>query len=640
MRARTLTLLAASATALAVPASARAAVPWTACGQPAAPAMQCGTVAVPLDRSGRQPGAIALQVRRVPATGAASDTAVLALAGGPGQSAASLTPSFAQLLTSARATRDLLVLDQRGTGGSGPLWCQALATPASRRSLPDAGAACAAQLGARRGLYRTADSVADIEAVREASGYARLAIFAVSYGTKVALEYAATYPHRVERLVLDSVVPPQGPDPLARSTFAALPRVLRELCANGACRGVTHAPTRTLRAIVRRLARKPLRSSWVDDRGRERRVTITRQGLLAALLRGDTNPALRADVPAALGAWRRGDVRPLARLVARTGARVTLAPRASARVNPAVYAATQCEEVTFPWSRRARPAARLRQAEQAVRALSPADFAPFDRETALGSELLRLCLRWPTASPPPPALGGVPAVPTLILSGGGDLRTPTEDAQRLAARLPAPPQFLAVPWVGHSVLGSEIAKEACAARALAAFFGGAPIPGCTTASAPISVAARPAARLSGQRTVASLRGRLGRTVGAALDTVTDLRRQVLYEALERGRMPRRVGALRGGYATVENGNLRLRAARYVGGVRVSGQAPRNGDIRLRVSGGGALRGTVTVSADMLRIRGRLGGRRFSVTRSRAAARADRLPAPEDVLRAFAPGAAG
>jgi hypothetical protein len=147
-------------------------------------------------------------------------------------------------------------------------------------------------------------------------------------------------------------------------------------------------------------------------------------------------------------------------------------------------------------------------------------------------------------------------------------------------------------------------------------------------------------RLAGARTVGTLRGRLGRTVGAALDTVTDLRRQVLYEAFENGALPRRVGSLRGGFASIQGGGLRLRDARYVTGVHVSGWAPSNGTTRLRVRGGGALRGTITVSADLKRISGRLGGRRFSVVRSSAAARAERVPGVADAIRAFRLRSAG
>ena len=370
------------------------------------------------------------------------------------------------------------------------------------------------QLGARRGLFRTADSVADIEALREQAGYARLTIYAVSYGTKVALAYAAAHPDRVERLVLDSVVTPEGPDVLQHSTFAAVPRVLGELCAGNACRGSPR--TRPRRCGARRAAReapdaRPLR----DGRGRRHGVEITRQDLFTMLLKGDTNPALRAEVPAALGALHRGDRGPLGRLIAHAGGRVTLA-EPDATVAPGLYAATTCEELSFPWDRAAGIRTRARQAEAIVADMPPADFAPFDRGTALGSELIGLCLGWPTASPAPVPIGPLPAVPTLMLSGGADLRTPTEDARATAARLPLSAQIVTVPWVGHSVLSSEISSDACAAKALAAFFADQAIPGCPTQAAPISLARRPPMRLAGARTVGTLRGRLGRTVGAAL----------------------------------------------------------------------------------------------------------------------------
>jgi pimeloyl-ACP methyl ester carboxylesterase len=629
-----LMLLAVTVAVLATPAAAQATVAWAPCAEPSAPTLQCGAVTVPLDRRAAVPGAVTLNVRRLPATTAPSDTAVLALAGGPGQAAAPLTPVFGQILAPGRATRDLLVMDQRGTGRSGLLTCHALSTPKARTSLVDAGRRCSQQLGARRGLYRTSDSVADIEALRAQAGYAKLAIYAVSYGTKVALAYASAYPDRVERLVLDSVVAPDGPDVLQRSTFAAIPRVLGELCAAGACAGITNDPTATLRALVRKLQRRPLHGRWVDSHGRVRRVEITRQRLLSALLHGDTNPALRADVPAALGAWRRGDNGPLARIIAHAGGRVTLAaPDAS--VAPALYAATLCEELNFPWSRSAGVRTRARQAAQVIRDLPPADFAPFDRETALGSELLALCAGWRNATAGPLPVGSLPAVPTLILSGGADLRTPTEDARATAARMPLPPQIVTVPWVGHSVLSSELAREACAAHALAAFFAAQAIPGCTTQHAPIANAPRPPSRLAGQRTIGTLRGRLGRTVGAVLDTLTDLRRQVLYEALETGAVPARVGALRGGFASVSSAGIRLRAARYVHGVRVAGWAPYDGTSELHVRGGGAMRGTIWISADMQHISGRLGGRRFSIVRSVAASRGQRVPSVSDALRASA-----
>ena len=97
-----------------------------------------------------------------------------------------------------------------GTGDSGPLDCSGVS--GWLRTLSSV-ATCARELGQGRGSYRTADSVADIEALRVAGGYQRLVLYGVSYGTAVALAYAATYPDHVERLVLDSVVDPQENDP-------------------------------------------------------------------------------------------------------------------------------------------------------------------------------------------------------------------------------------------------------------------------------------------------------------------------------------------------------------------------------------------------------------------------------------------
>ena len=130
---------------------------------------------------------------------------------------------------------------------------------------------CAAALGPRRGLLHDRRHVEDMEAIRRELGVERIAIYGTSYGTKVALAYALRYPAHVERLVLDSVVEADGPDPLYRDTFAATPRALRALCrrllpvlharSGGRSRAARGAPARaaacaagswTSRAAIRR----------------------------------------------------------------------------------------------------------------------------------------------------------------------------------------------------------------------------------------------------------------------------------------------------------------------------------------------------------------------------------------------------
>lgn len=100
------------------PAGAAAALPWTPC-QPAG--FECASLGVPLDRSGRTPGTVTLNAKRVPAAANPGRIAVVALAGGPGQAAVPIASDFASILGPAIASRDLLVYDQRGTGASNPL---------------------------------------------------------------------------------------------------------------------------------------------------------------------------------------------------------------------------------------------------------------------------------------------------------------------------------------------------------------------------------------------------------------------------------------------------------------------------------------------------------------------------------------
>ncbi len=137
------------------------------------------------------------------------------LAGGPGQAASYLGP-FAASLTDVRKDRDIVLVDQRGTGRSSPLDCAAFRPDDSPEAtleldpVPKA-AACAKELAARgvdAAQYTTAAWVADLDAVRAALGYPTINLWGGSYGTRVALEYVRRHPDRVRSIVLDGVAPP------------------------------------------------------------------------------------------------------------------------------------------------------------------------------------------------------------------------------------------------------------------------------------------------------------------------------------------------------------------------------------------------------------------------------------------------
>ena len=441
----------------------------------------CASLSVPLDRRGATPGSVSLSVERKLSAATPSRDAVVALAGGPGQATLPLAPYLAEVAAPALAGgggRDLLLFDQRGTGSSGPLSCSALsnAREISRaRSGAELIQRCAGQLGAARGAYTTRESVEDIEAVRQAAGYEKLVLYGTSYGTKVALEYAARYPQRVESLLLDSTETPEGPEPFHVSTFKAMGPVLAELCASHACDHVSSSPLRELARLVGGLSARPLTANVFDGRGKRTDVTVTSRDLFYLLLAGDLNPAIRPQLPAAVHAALNHDASPLARLIALTG----LHPATeNTDIDFTLFVDTSCEETPFPWQRSAPEATRAVEAEAALNALPSSDFYPFDAESGLFDQTIPLCVPWPDASPAPPPAGAVPNVPTLILSGGQDLRTPTEDAGRVAAMIPDA-QLVHVPYTGHSVIGSDL--SGCATAAVASFFAGAAAKACPSA---------------------------------------------------------------------------------------------------------------------------------------------------------------
>ncbi len=599
------------------PAGVAAALPWTPC-QPAG--FECASLGVPLDRSGRTPGTVTLNAKRVPAAANPGRIAVVALAGGPGQAAVPIASDFASILGPAIASRDLLVYDQRGTGASNPLGCAALNR--SSGSITFVARSCSEQLGPARGFFRTVDSVQDIEALRVAGGYERLVLFGVSYGTKVALAYASAFPDRVESLVLDSVVTPEGPDAFRRSTLGAVTRVVADICADGRCKAITSSASRDVSTLARRLRRKSLEGAVYSPTGRRFTARLSEAGLFGILLAGDLNPTLRAELPGSMRAALAGDVKPLLRLSARSAGLENAAGLQSSRADSdALLLATTCEEnPTFPWTRGASIRQKAIEAARAARSLPAGSTGPFSSDVPLEQSILPLCLGWLTASPAPVTPGPLPAVPLLAINGRSDLRTPLEDAIAVAGRVPGA-QLLQVPNVGHSAVGSD--PTDCTKNAIATFFAGQVQVGQCAATPPrFAPTPRPPTRASRLEPYANIKGKVGRTVEALRLTVNDARSQVLGQALALGRTPFGAGGLRSGHVKVFRDGLSLRNYEYVPGIRVSGTLPNRGTSRFRVSGKQASRGTVRVS-DTLQVSGRLGGRTVFTRFGQAAARSTR-----------------
>ncbi|MHB1999060.1 MAG: alpha/beta fold hydrolase [Solirubrobacteraceae bacterium] len=581
--------LAAAATLFA--GSAGAQIAFRPC--PHTLQLACGHLNVPLNPSQPSGPSIRLTIRRHRAPLGPAKSAVVALAGGPGQAAVPFTQTFEEVLGPILASRDLIVYDQRGTGSSHPLRCHAIEhAGASGESAGRVVRRCAEQIGSQRSFFSSLDSVADIEAIRIAGGYEKLVLYGTSYGTKVALEYAQQHPSHVEALILDSVVLPNGPGALALSTFAAVPRILRQLCAHRRCSHITSKPVRDLERLVAKIGGRGLSTRVIGPSGQAQEVRVSSQELLGVLIDGDLNPILRAEFPGAVRSALLGDTASLGRLVARTQSG---SESGSEGIDLPLYYATSCEEQLFPWSRQSSPHRRLAEAEWRIAALPRSAFAPFARSDVLAPSDIRECASWPYSSPAPTLNDEpLPSVPTVILSGADDLRTPTSGARALAARIPGA-HVVVVPNTGHSVLTTE--PGGCALHAVRALFAKRTIRSCRRERPkafmlPTPLAPRRLASLSPTRPYGGLPGRTLDAVGL---TLADALRELVLGILE-GRVSGtgralQVGGLRSGWVRLASGGLTLRDYSYVPGVTVSGDLTAHA-ATLTVGGSAAAHGTL------------------------------------------------
>ncbi|HEX5246974.1 MAG TPA: alpha/beta fold hydrolase [Gaiellaceae bacterium] len=458
--ARAFALAPVVALALAVFSGAASAA-GTPCGS--TPGLLCSTVVVPVDRTGTVGGTISLHVEELPPTTGPPLGAIFLLAGGPGQGSAHTfglgTPGDALVYRFLFPGYTLVAYDDRGTGDSGLLNCPALQVSTSPTGQDLLASACASALGPQAAFYGTADHVEDLDAVRTSLGLDKIALFGVSYGTKLALAYAYAHPGNVDRLVLDSVLPTDLPDPYGANVARAMPATLAAYCAN-VCRAATPDFAGDVVAVANRLAAKPATGNVLLVNGRTKKDTLSGVDLLSLVVDADLNPGLAAELPAAAHAARLGNDAPLLRLhVLDTVGSALSAPDLSF----GLYAATDCRDGPFPWPANSDPATRPALLRSAVAALPPGTFGPFGSWASdLGNAAL--CDTWPTpAGGVNLATGSLPNVPLLALSGGFDMRTPTAGAQSVVAQFPQG-KLVVVPGIGHSVTSAD--WSGCAALAV------------------------------------------------------------------------------------------------------------------------------------------------------------------------------
>ena len=292
----------------------------------------CTRFEVPEDRGRPEGRRISLRVAVIRSTAEqpAADWLVF-LDGGPGGAATDDFPQLRAAFADMARRRHILLVDQRGTGGSNALACE----DATQSEHLDADAAvvdrrnrivvdhlklrlgrCLAALRSRAdpAQYTTAAAVDDLEAVRQALGSPRFDLVGVSYGTRVAQQYARAYPEAVRSIVLDSAVPNAlylGNDH-ARNLESSLKAQFARCSADSACAGRFGDPYARLHELRRRLQQQPVQAAARDPLSHEAFTRPFGAGDLASTARLFAySPLTAALLPLGVDAALKGDVTPL-----------------------------------------------------------------------------------------------------------------------------------------------------------------------------------------------------------------------------------------------------------------------------------------------------------------------------------------
>ena len=250
---------------------------------------RCGTLSVPEDPADPNGPRIRLSIAVVPAiaTRARPDPLFL-IAGGPGQGSihgfAPLVGAFAGI----RRERDLVMVDQRGTGDSNRLDCDMPDDALEGGDIPPEALralarTCLQSLPGRAQFYTTSVAVGDLDAVRAALGYPQVNVFGGSYGSRVAQHYARRFPQHTRTVVLDGVVPPElalVPN-IAIESQRALDRVFARCTAEPECNRRFPAVARQFAKLDARLRQGPVTVTLADPvTGETRKLEVTRAHLV------------------------------------------------------------------------------------------------------------------------------------------------------------------------------------------------------------------------------------------------------------------------------------------------------------------------------------------------------------------------
>ncbi|GGC81125.1 alpha/beta hydrolase [Undibacterium terreum] len=393
--------------------------------------VQCGKVQRPLDPAHPEGRKIDINYVVVPSQDRNKlPDAIFLLAGGPGQSAISVAGWGQFAFSRLNRRRDLVFVDQRGTGRSAPLNCTELENNADMFDAEQAFQSSQKCLSRLQALpygdlkqFTTTIAMQDLDAVRQAQGYAKINLVGVSYGTRAGLEYLRQFPQSVRRVILDGVVPPDARLPSSDAQLA-LDAVFADCVKDARCNA---AYPRLAERWSKLLAGLPRQVTLQHPRlGSEMQILMTRDLVVSMVHKSLYAPMNVSGLPYALTQAEQGKYAPL---VALSGA-TNLPGQGS--IAYGMHFSVWCAEEY----------ARL-----------PDVPAADDFSRVMDGMYKKICEKWPR--------GNVPAefytlpkspVPVLLLSGGIDPVTPTPRGAHVAEALGPLAIHLSVNNAGHGLM--------------------------------------------------------------------------------------------------------------------------------------------------------------------------------------------
>jgi pimeloyl-ACP methyl ester carboxylesterase len=405
----------------------------------------CGTLSVYENRDARAGRRIALNIVVLPALGhTANPDPLFFLAGGPGQGAAKMAREVSGIFRQVRRDRDIVLVDQRGTGKSNPLNCRSENN--SLREVTESEEASLARLrrclegyDADVRLYTTPVAMDDLDDVRAHLGYDRINLYGGSYGTRAALVYLRQHPDRVRSMILDGVAPTDMRLPLysARDAQRALDKLLADCESDVPCRTAHPGLAARVRALLKRLEAAPPRVRVVNPRTGVDEEVVVEARVVASILFGALYSPLTASLVPTLIADAERNVFSSLFALAYAG------DGAGDNMSVGMQLSILCSE----------DASRVTAADVAREAAGTVF------STHLFGGQLRACEMWPKGEVDDAYYQPVASdVPTLILSGDADPVTPPGWGDAVAKHL-ANARHVAVRATGHGVVATPCGQQ-------------------------------------------------------------------------------------------------------------------------------------------------------------------------------------